>query len=336
MPSWPERGTIVTTKTSGARLRRLQLTAILTGIALSVTACASAGTGQSTSPSPSGSSSAMPDFANLPTLKPDFGVDAALQAQLPAAIRSAGKVDIGMSVGLAPINFPGSTPETVRGLNDDLATGLETLFGITFSRHVFPSTASQLLAVQSQQVAFTISTNGDTKEREQSFDFIGYMLATNALMVAKGNPLKITTATDLCGRTYGEVKGGASIYPTLQSICKGAGKPVPTLSSFEDVATMQTALAAGRIDGYAGSDFSTQWQQFQGAPIEAVPMPETGTIVLGMTFPKGDTQLRDAMLAGLKKLQENGFYDRAFARWGLTAIKIDPAVNNGAQGSMFG
>lgn len=313
------------------------LLALLGGVVLMITSCSSPSTDTpSQSASISGSAGAMPDFANLPTLQPDFGVDPAIRAMLPDDVVAAGNIDVGMSVGLAPLNFPGSSPDTVRGLNDDLATGLQALLGVTFTRHIFPSTASQLLAIQSGQVAFTISTNGDTREREQSFDFIGDVLSANTLMVARGNPRGISSALDLCGSTYGEVKGGASILPKLQKICADAGKPAPNLSSFEDVATMQTALAAGRIDGYAGSDFSIQWQQYQGAPIDAVPLPETGTIVLGLTFAKDDTGLRDAMLAGLKKLQESGFYDEAFQRWGLEEIKIDPAINNGALGSMFG
>lgn len=324
------------THSKPASRRGMALVAVLAGMTLAVTACAGTAGGGATTPAPSGSSDSMPDFKSQPTLKPDFGVDETIRAMLPADILAAGKTDVGMSVGLAPLNFPGDKPDTVRGLNDDLATGLEALLGITFTRHVFPSTASQLLAIQSGQVSFTLSTNGDTKEREESFDFIGDVLSTNTLMVAKGNPLGIKEATDLCGSTYGEVKGGASILPKLEMICADAGESAPKLSSFEDVATMQTALAAGRIDGYAGSDFSIQWQQYQGAPIDAVPLPETGSIVLGLTFPKTSTQLRDAMLAGLKKLQELGFYEEAFQRWGLEEIMIDPAVNNGAQGSMFG
>ncbi|MCR1785830.1 transporter substrate-binding domain-containing protein [Nocardioides carbamazepini] len=309
--------------------------AAVVALSLGLSACGSDDAGGAGSP-PSGASEGTTDLATQPQLVPDFEPDAELVALLPQEIRDAGSVATATSVGLAPINFPGADGDEVKGLNADLIAAVEQLLGLEFDSEIYPSTAAQLLALDSGRVALTTSTNGDTAERQQKYDFVDTLISGNVLLVAAGNPQHIEAATDVCGRAFGEVKGSFSLLSVIQEVCADAGLDEPELSTFDDVPAMQLALTSGRIDTYIGSDFSVVWDQSQGQRVEAVELPEAGDLVLGWTLLKGNDGLRDAVAGALQRLVEDGYYDEAFERWGLTPNKIAPGVNVGDQASGFG
>jgi polar amino acid transport system substrate-binding protein len=277
---------------------------------------------------------AAPAWAEAPTdltkqtqLTPSFSVNEAARALLPEDIRNAGKMPVAMAVGIAPINFPGSTPEEVRGLTPDLVSAFEQILGVDFETTVFPNTAAQLLAIDSGQVKLTVSTNGDTVERQKKYDFVDYIVSKNSIVVAKGNPAGIKAAIDLCGRAYGEVKGAFSVLPAINAVCEKEGKPTPVLSSFDDAPSMMLALMSRRIDAYAGSTFNTIYQQSQGAQVEDLPLPEAGTLLLGMTVGKDNKAITDAVDAALKVMVADGYYKKALDHWGLGDFAIEPGVN---------
>ena len=285
---------------------------------------------------PAGPETTAVNLVDQEQLEANFEVDDALRALLPDDVRSSGIIRTGTSVGLPPLNFPGSDTSQVRGLNPDLVAGVEQILGVRFESEVYPNTAGQLVALDSGRIQLTTSTNGDTRFRQEKYDFIDYALSTNPLIVKKGNPKAIVTGADVCGLNFGEVKGSTSILPALEQTCTEAGKSNPSLLTFDDIPTMQLALTSGRIDSYVGSDFTVVWDQARGVPIEAVPFDEGGSLVLGWTVTKSEPGIRDAVVGALQKLDEDGYYSSAFERWGVTGQKLDPAVNAGAVAANFG
>lgn len=267
------------------------------------------------------------DLTKQTQLTPSFSVDEKARALLPEDVRTAGKMPVAMAVGIAPINFPGSTPEEVRGLTPDLVSAFEQILGVDFETTVFPNTAAQLLAIDSGQVKLTVSTNGDTAERQKKYDFVDYIVSRNSIVVAKGNPSGIKSAIDLCGRAYGEVKGAFSVLPAINAVCEKEGKPAPVLSSFDDAPSMMLALMSRRIDAYAGSTFNTIYQQSQGAQVEDLPLPEAGTLLLGMTIGKDNRAITEAVDAALKVMVADGYYKKALEHWGLGDFAIEPGIN---------
>ncbi|WP_155352955.1 transporter substrate-binding domain-containing protein [Acrocarpospora macrocephala] len=315
--------------------RRLALGLVSVALA-GLTACGSAETSVNAGAGNAATPSGQPaNLAGQAQLAPGYEADPELRAKLPKSVLDSGLVRTATSVGLPPINFPGEGTDEVKGLNADLILAVEQLLGVKFESENYPSTAAQLLALDSKRIDLTTSTNGDTKEREAKYDFIDTLLSRNVLMVKKGNPAGIKSAADVCGKKFGEVKGSFSVLAILQGVCQQAGTENPVLSSFEDIPSMQLALISGRIDSYVGSDFNVVWDQSQGKPVDAVQLPEAGTLVLGWTLPKGQDGLRDAVLGALQKLQADGYYDKAFERWGVSGNKLGPDVNIGDQGTGF-
>lgn len=276
---------------------------------------------------PANAAEALSDLTKQTQLEPSFKVDEKVRALLPEDIRTAGKMPVAMAVGIAPINFPGNTPEEVRGLTPDLVAALEQILGITFETTVFPNTAAQLLALDSGQVKLTVSTNGDTAERQKKYDFVDYIVSKNSIVVAKGNPGGIASAKDLCGKAYGEVKGAFSVLPSIAAVCEKEKLPAPNLSSFDDAPSMMLALMSRRIDAYAGSTFNTIFQQSQGAQVEDVPLPEAGELLLGMTVAKQNGDITKAVDAALKAMVTDGYYKKALDHWGLGDFAIEPGIN---------
>ncbi|WP_214104174.1 transporter substrate-binding domain-containing protein [Acrocarpospora catenulata] len=315
---------------------------LATGLALltlaTLAACGSAETATTSTPTATSAapqSSQATDLSGQAQLTPAYQADPELRAKLPKSILDSGVVRTATSVGLPPINFPGQSSDEVKGLNADLVTAVEQLLGVTFESENFPSTAAQLLALDAKRIDLTTSTNGDTKARQEKYDFVDTLISRNVLMIKKGNPAGIQSAADVCGKNFGEVKGSFSVLSVLQEVCGKAGAAEPVLSGFEDIPSMQLALVSGRIDTYVGSDFNVVWDQSQGKPVDAVQLPEAGTLVLGWTVPKGQDGLRDAVLGALQKLKQDGYYDKAFERWGVADNKLDPGVNIGDLGTGF-
>jgi polar amino acid transport system substrate-binding protein len=269
----------------------------------------------------------LPDLTKQTQLGPSFSVDPAARDLLPEDLRKSGKIAVALATGIAPLNFPGDTPEKVRGLTPDLASALSQILGVSFGTIVFPSTAAQLLALDSGQIQLTISTNGDTPERQQKYDFVDYIIADNSIVVAKGNPLGIKTAVDICGKAYGEVKGAFSVLPAIAAVCEKKGLKAPALSSFDDAPSMMLALISRRVDAYAGSSFNTIYQQSQGVPVEDMPLPEAGSLLLGITVSKSNPGITKAVAAAMKVMVADGYYKKALEHWGLGKYAIDPGVN---------
>ncbi len=64
-----------------------------------------------------------------------------------------------------------------------------------------------------------ISAQTITADREKQVDFVPYFNAGQSILVANGNPKKITTVTDLCGKTVG-VQDGTTELDTLNAANK--------------------------------------------------------------------------------------------------------------------
>lgn len=269
----------------------------------------------------------LTDLTTQTQLSPSFEKSDEIFAMLPVEVQQKGSLDVALANGIAPVNFPGDTAEDVRGLTPDLVSALQQIMGVTFDTTVFPNTASQLLALDSGQIDLTVSTNADSEEREKSYGFVDYIRADNSIVVAKGNPLGIEAAADVCGKTYGEVKGSYSIFSTFEKVCSEAGLEVPTLSSFDDAPSMMLALISRRIDAYAGSAFNTVYQKSQGVPVDDVPLPEAGFFLLGMTVAKDDMAIAEAVAAAMTVMVEAGYYQEALDHWGLGSSAIEPGVN---------
>ena len=145
--------------------------------------------------------------------------------------------------------------------------------------------------------------------REQNFDFSDpYFEATQALLTKKGSGLntlaalrgkKLGVQLSTTGETYANENKGANGYEVVQ---------------FEDLPLSVTAVQTGQVDATMNDN------SVLGDFIKTNPEVEITTEFVtgdryGIGVATGNTALRDAVNASLKKMKENGEYDALYQKW---------------------
>jgi len=148
------------------KIRRTQKLLFATAV-LSVTALVAAGCGNGaetstgTSPAPSASPS---------------GAVGAIAAQVPSSVKANGALTVAADATYAPNEFVATDGRTVIGFDADLAKELGQVLGLKVN--VINATFDTIIpGLASGKYDLGISSFTDTKEREQTVDFVTYFRA---------------------------------------------------------------------------------------------------------------------------------------------------------------
>jgi polar amino acid transport system substrate-binding protein len=210
-------------------------------------------------------------------------------------------------------------PNKYVGFDIDLGEAIGECLGFTLSYK--PVTFAALLTtLASGQADIVISDIYATEERAKAADFITYSKVFDGVLVAKGNPKKITGINiSLCGAAAAENTGFVEV-PLVQALipeCKKEGKPEPTLQLYDNNANCIQAILAGRADTYV-NDVNTVDQAVKANPDKlekaiAVTIPYS----VGIGVPKDKPDFRDAVMAALIEVQKAGTHKALLAKWEL-------------------
>src|SRR3982075_2435587 len=196
-------------------------------------------------------------------------------------------------------------------------------FKLTYKAVTF---AALLTTLSSGQADIVISDIYATEERAKAADFITYSKVFDGVLVAKGNPKKITGInTTMCGAAAADNNGFVEV-PLVQALiptCKAEGKPEPTLQLYDNNANCIQAILAGRADTYI-NDVNTVDQAVKAHPDQlskavAVTLPYS----IGIGVQKGKTALRDAINAALVAIQNSGIEKTLLKKWSLDAGPLE-------------
>ncbi|HVT09289.1 MAG TPA: ABC transporter substrate-binding protein [Polyangia bacterium] len=212
-------------------------------------------------------------------------------------------------------------PSKYIGFDVDLAQALgECLgFSVTFKPVAF---AALLPTLQSGQADLVISDIYATSPRAKAADFITYSKVFDGVLVVAGNPKHITGInTSMCGAAAAENTGFVEVplVQNLETPCKAASKPAPTLQLYDNNADCIQAILAGRADTYV-NDVNTVDQAVKAYPKQlakavAVTLPYS----VGIAVPKTKNELRDGIAAALSVLQKAGVEIDLLKKWSLGA-----------------
>ncbi|RDI22740.1 amino acid ABC transporter substrate-binding protein (PAAT family) [Pseudacidovorax intermedius] len=216
-------------------------------------------------------------------------------------------------------------PERYIGFDIDLGETIGACLGFKLSYK--PVTFAALLTtLQSGQADIVISDIYATEERAKAADFITYSKVFDGVLVAKGNPKKITGIdTSLCGTVAAENTGYVEV-PLIQALaaqCKAAGKPEPQIQLYDNNQSCIQAILAGRADTYI-NDVNTVDSAVKAYPDKlekalAVTIPYS----VGIAVPKGKTDFRDAVMAALVALQKSGAHTEMLKKNGLPVENLE-------------
>ena len=298
---------------SGNR-RVVTTVATLASAAALVGGCGSSGSSSESTSTPSGGAVANAAAAKL----------------VPAAVKSKGTLRVAADATYPPNESIATNGKTVVGMDADLAKAIGGALGLKVS--VVNGTFDSIIpGLASGKYDLGMSSFTDTKEREQTVDFVTYFTAGTSFYVkSQGGPI-VTSLADLCGRKVAVEKGTTQAADvTAQSKkCVAAGKPAVKLSVFPDQNGANLAINSGRADiGMADSPVAAYQVSKSGGQFKVVGKPY-GTAPYGIAIPKGNG-MDKAVLAAVKALMADGRYAAILKKWGVLDGALRSPQINGA------
>ena len=254
---------------------------------------------------------------------------AALAAMVPAKIKSAGKIVVGVDASYAPNEFLASDGTTVKGMDVDLFNAVAQTLGLKVDWQ--PAKFDSIITgVQGGKYDVGVSSFTINPQRKQQVNMVSYFNAGTQWATAPGNPKKINTDSP-CGINVAVQKGTVQQeqdLPVKAAKCKAAGKPINTLVyTGQDQVT--AAVASGKADAMlADSPVVSYAVKQSGGKVEAV-----GSIYAaapyGVVVAKSDTAFAQAIAGAFKALDTSGGYKKILSSWGnqagaIPSFKVNP------------
>ncbi|MEU9445446.1 ABC transporter substrate-binding protein [Streptomyces sp. NPDC048304] len=179
-----------------------------------------------------------------------------ISAELPAAVRKSGKLEIGIGAlpaGFPPLAFVGSDQKTLTGSEPDLGRLVAAVFGL--KPEVKNSTWENLfVGIDSGRVDVAFSNVTDTEERKKKYEFASYRQDNLAFLVPKKSTWNFDgNFENLAGKTIAVASGTNQEKILLEWKAKLAkeGKKLD-IKYFQDSTSTYLALNSGKIDASFG------------------------------------------------------------------------------------
>lgn len=242
---------------------------------------------------------------------------------LPASIADAGTVKIAASAYAPAVIAPTGGATVPTGWDADLATAAAQVLGISIEWTVIPFDGL-ITGLQADRTSAAVGDIGINADRLEKVSFVKNHYAYDVLVsnADADEPETFSEETDICGRTVGVLLGSqeANYLNSAVEACRSAGQPDLTVSTFQDQATVNLALAQGRIelnltdDGAAAAMLEQSPDTFTTSLADFVPILPTG-----WAFGNNDdtAELTAAFSAALDHLIENGQYDEIMEEYGV-------------------
>jgi polar amino acid transport system substrate-binding protein len=251
----------------------------------------------------------------------------AIANTLPDKIKAAGKLIVGVNVPYSPNEFKDPSGKIV-GFDVDLLNAVASVLGLTVDYResdfdkIIPSIAGG--TYDAGMSSFT-----DTKERENTVDFVDYFSAGILWAQRTGNPIDPNNA---CGKkvsVQSTTTEDTTEIPAKSDACVKAGKPPIDKQKFDRQDDATTALVLGKVDAMSADSPVTAYAIKQsGGKLEAA-----GEIMesapYGWPVAKG-SPLAQSLLQALEHIIQSGEYKTIASNWGVESGMIQKPVINGA------
>jgi polar amino acid transport system substrate-binding protein len=241
---------------------------------------------------------------------------------------SAKTLVVALDASYPPNEFFGSDGKTIMGMDADLADAIGKQLGDTVK--LTNETFDDILAgIQTGKYDLAMSSFTDTKEREQTVDFVDYFQAGTSFYVkAQGGPA-LTDLSSLCGLKVAVEKGTTQQTDAQGESKKCTGGKSVTVDTFSDQNGANLAIQSGHDQvGMADSPVAA-YQVKQSNGVFKLTGTAYGVAPYGIGIKKGSSlvqQVNDA----IQTLISNGTYNTIMTKWGVQAGEIKAPSINGA------
>lgn len=265
--------------------------------------------------------------------------DTKLHDSLPDAVKKAGTVRVATDVPYAPFEmFVSEGKKELTGLDYDLGQAIGARLGVRFA--FTPQKFDGIVpAIQAGKFDVAMSAMTDNKERQAVVDFVDYSFSGSGIMVAKGNPEKITTLVDLCGKKVA-VQAATNQLDLLkehQKACEKAGSGEIGILTFPKDSDAQLALRADKVVAQVLTKPAAGWTAKTadgGNAFEVVDDPAAAggyqASPNGIAVSKKLPELTDAIQKALQSLIDDGTATKIFEKYGVASIAVKEATKNAA------
>jgi polar amino acid transport system substrate-binding protein len=276
-----------------------------------------------------GSSSTSSTSTTTTTPGPS-SANAAIAAQVPAAIKSKGTLAVATEAQYAPNEFIGPDGHTVIGMDADLMRAIGAQMGLKVNL-INSNFETIIPGLAAGRYDLGISSFTDTKEREKTVDFVDYYSAGISFYAKSSANPGVSKLADLCGKTVAVEKGTTEQEEATKQSgkCTKEGKKAVTVLSFPGQNPVNLAIAGGRAElGMVDSPVAAYQIKKTGGAFKLIG-ESYGFAPYGIAIPKHNG-MTAPVLAALKALMANGTYTQILTKWGIQSGAISTPKINGA------
>src|SRR6266540_1523672 len=217
------------------------------------------------------------------------GVDQALAAKVPAAVKADGKLLIGTDSTYAPSEFLDTDGKTVIGFDVDLFNAVAAKLGLT-TQWTSAKFDAIIPGVESGKYEVGVSSFTINDERKQQVNMISYFNAGTQWGTKKGNPTGIQP-DNACG--------------------KKVAVQTSTVQDTEDLPKRVVAYAVKQTNGQL---------ELLGDIYDSAPY--------GYVVKKDQTDFAQALSGAVAALISDGTYKQILSKWGVDAGAISSSAVN--------
>jgi polar amino acid transport system substrate-binding protein len=249
-----------------------------------------------------------------------------LAALVPAKIKSAGKLIVGVNVPYSPNEY--IQGGKVVGFDVDLMDATAKVLGLTteYRQAAFEKIVP---SVKAGNFDIGMSSFTDTLEREKTDDFVDYFSAGILWAAPKGKTVDPTNACGLTVSVQSTTTEQRDELPALSKACTKAGKKAIKILAYTSQDDATNAVILGKSNAMSADSPVTAYaiKQSAGKLVQAGEIREAAPY--GWPIKKGST-LAQAMQKALQSLIDDGTYHQICTKWGVQSGEIKTAGMNGA------
>lgn len=264
------------------------------------------------------------DFVEVHVEKVD-----AIAAQLPEKNAQSGTLAVGVNVPYSPNEFKDASGKII-GFDVDLLNAVGDVLGVTPEYH--EADFDRIIpAIRAGTYDMGMSSFTDTKEREQSVDFVTYFSAGIQWAQLAGDSVDPSNACGLRVSVQTTTISDLEEVPAKSDACVAAGKAPIEILEFDSQDAAANAVALGRVDAMSADSPVTAFAitRSNGNLEEAGPVFDAAPY--GWPIAKG-SPLGPVLQQALQHLIDDGTYQTIAENWGVEDGVITTSQINGATG----
>ena len=251
----------------------------------------------------------------------------AIADTVPAPIKESGKLVVGVNIPYAPNEFKDPSGKIV-GFDVDLMNAIAATLGLT-AEYRESDFAKIIPSIEGGTYNVGMSSFTDTKQREETVDFVNYFSAGIQWAQRPDSPID---PNDACGKkvaVQATTTEETEELPAKSRACIDAGKPAIQIMPFDGQDAAANAVVLGQADAMSADSPVTAYaiKQSNGRLEAAGEIFDSAPY--GWPVQKGSA-LAQSLQQALDHLIESGAYEEIAANWGVEAGMIDKATINGA------